>query len=108
MGFHGIKTANKLRAGKQAETAPTTAFDWSSVEPDLIVNAIAAAAKMGGCLRFGLTRDGGSLAVGVYYGDVYYTDYIRSAEGPNDYLLDLIAGFEDVGPAPKGNKRPKK
>lgn len=41
---------------------------------------VAEMAENGGAIRIGLTRDGGALALGMYQGDDYATEYIRPNE----------------------------
>jgi len=36
--------------------------------------------EVDGALRIGFTRDGGALALGVYLGDDYATEYVRPTE----------------------------
>lgn len=46
-----------------------------------------------GALRVGLTRDGGALALGVYLGDDYATEYIRPNEGFWSSLLEIAEAW---------------
>jgi len=41
---------------------------------------VAELSENGGAVRIGLTRDGGALALGMYHGDDYATEYIRPNE----------------------------
>jgi len=50
---------------------------------------VAEMAETGGAVRIGLTRDGGALALGLYQGDDYATEYIR----PNE---DIEASLHDI------------
>lgn len=81
------------QAGVNSETA-----DWGSCDAALLVNAIQKAAKKGGALRFGYTRDGGAYAVGVYAGGDYFTDYIRPSEDIDAYLREIAGAFEEYTP----------
>jgi len=81
--------------------------DWAAVEAGDLVRLVELVASKGGAIRFGYTRDGGAYAVGVYYGDDYFTDYIRPSEDIDKYIDDLIAVFSEVdpSPAPKTSRR---
>lgn len=93
----------KQRGGEQA--------DWATANPQLVVHAIAAAARAGAALRFGYSRDGGAYAIGVYDGDDKYTLWVKPGE-PAELditLQDIIDGFDDEPTAPhtKPKKAPK-
>lgn len=53
---------------------------------------VAEMAETGGAVRIGLTRDGGALALGMYQGDDYATEYIR----PNEDIETALFGIADV------------
>lgn len=53
---------------------------------------VAEMAETGGAVRIGLTRDRGALALGMYHGDDYATEYIR----PNEDVAAAIHGIADV------------
>lgn len=46
-----------------------------------------------GALRIGFTRDGGALALGVYLGDDYATEYIRPNEVFSDSVLEIASAW---------------
>lgn len=94
-------------SGKVVNTA-----DWESCDAKVIIKVIALAARKGGALRFGYTRDGGAYALGIYAGSNYFTDYIRPGEDIDGYLADLLSSFEDYeqsdGEAPRKVKPARK
>lgn len=70
--------------------------DWSAVDCDLIRRAIAAAARVGGALRFGYTRDGGAYGIGIYGDGDPYTIWIRPHEDIEEALRQITEAFEDM------------
>lgn len=47
---------------------------------DYLIALVLGNALQGGATRVGLTRDEGALAVGIYQGDNYGTEYVRPTE----------------------------
>lgn len=79
----------------RAPGAKMTTLTWKDVKPENLVDLIAAAADAGGAVRFGMTSDGGALALGVYGdGDDPYTVYASSAEGMDEHIFGLQTVFE--------------
>ncbi len=67
-----------------------SSVEWAEADPRKLAWAIDALCARGGCLRLGRTRDGGAYSIGVYLGEVYFTDYVRPEEDLDDYLEDLV------------------
>jgi hypothetical protein len=67
--------------------------DWASADPACVLRAIKAVSDIGGAIRFGYTRDGGSFAVGIYDGDEATTEYVRPTEDVNFYLVGVAEDF---------------
>lgn len=65
-------------------------YDGAQVLLDM---AIGFAMK-GGALRIGLTRDGGALALGMYLGELYSTEYIRPSENLAEELRKIALAWE--------------
>lgn len=66
---------------------------WEEVSSDAIRDCIVQVGSIGGAVRFGHSRDGGCLSVGVY--GVYpepFTDYLRPGDDVEAYL-DQLADF---------------
>lgn len=77
-------------------TGPT-GITWADIDASSIVETICYAAGANGALRFGVTSDGGALALGVYGdGDKAYTLYSPTAEGMQDHLRGLADVFEAI------------
>lgn len=88
------KDAKRQQAAKKRETkrrvqgsVDVTALPWLAM-----VALIAEMAENGGAVRVGLTRDRGALALGMYMGDDYATEYIR----PNEDIEAAIHSIADV------------
>lgn len=54
-----------------------------------LLGLCVGAAMAGGACRVGLTRDGGALAVGIYLGDDYGTEYIRPGENLSQAVREI-------------------
>lgn len=84
-------------------------FNFAGVDAQGVWAAICSASRAGGCLRIGTTRDGGSLAIGVYHGDSYWVDYLKPSDDVDAYFLRLATEFDGVGkPVTTKVKSPKK
>lgn len=79
--------AAERRATKRRETGKV---DVGSLPWLTLAALVAEMAENGGAVRIGLTRDGGALAMGMYAGDDYATEYIRPNEDV-DAALHAIA-----------------
>ena len=90
---------NRKSTSTRRVQQPSTggAADWMNVDPTLLQNAVATVAYYGGALRFGYTRDGGAMTIGVYGDGEPYTDYLKPSDDPNDYLRKLIAAWGKAG-----------
>lgn len=56
-----------------------------------------ALVKEGGALRIGLTRDRGALALGVYLGNDYTTEYIRPSEDLAEAAMEIAEAWLENG-----------
>ena len=66
---------------------------WTKVDPIAIAETIEVVAIAGGALRFGYTRDGGALSIGVYGDGSPYTLYVSPHEDARDLLRSIRDGF---------------
>lgn len=104
----------KIRRPRGAGATAPGGADWRAVTPGILLELLATASSRGGALRLGYTRDGGAYAIGVYFGDEYWTDYVRPSEDIDTYLDDLRISFQDVGtpqptaPTARGHTRKPK
>lgn len=85
----------------RSNSSKSANVSWGDVNPGTLRELISVASQRGGAVRFGLTRDGGAYAIGVYYGNDYWTDYVRPGEDITQYLIDLTQSFLDADMLPK-------
>lgn len=85
------------RRFRRASRRHSATADWSTVDAELIREAIATVAADGGALRFGYSRDGGAYAVGVLGDGDPYTEYIRPADDPDAWFREFAADWRDLG-----------
>lgn len=83
--------AEERRTRRNRPTGETA--DWGTVDPHMLLYAVAAIAARGGALRLGYTRDGGAYSVGIYGDGEPYTEYIRPSEDVNDVLRGIGDDF---------------
>lgn len=95
------KIANNSRRIRFAGDVERPA-DWFGVDRELLVDTICKAARQGGALRFGYTRDGGAYAIGIYGDGDPYTVYVRPSENLATVLRAIGHGFE--GDADEGTE----
>jgi hypothetical protein len=99
----GRKHTDEYRA-KYAVSSPrgtvakTGVSSWDTVDAGSIRMVISALTKAGGAIRFGVSRDGGALSVGVYLGDTYFTDWLRPDDDVEQYLEDLVSRVQPLPP----------
>lgn len=85
----GIDKAKKnLPARKRRQVREVS---WDDVEPSLIVAAIVAMSDRGDALRFGLTRDRSSYALGIYQDGESETTYSHDPVWMQQELIDLVS-----------------
>ena len=76
---------------------PSVTADWRIIENVAIVELIQAASETGGAVRFGVTRDGGAYALGVYGdGPDPYTLYAGTPEEMGEHITHLTDVFEAI------------
>lgn len=70
---------------------------WVQIQPMNIVELIVAASEAGGAVRFGLSRDGGAYAIGVYGdGPEVYSVYSPTPEVMEEHMANLVDVFEAI------------
>jgi len=81
---------NEVKRGPKSKRSEQR-YPFSSYQgAQWLLSLLIGAAIEGYALRVGLTRDGGALAIGVYMGDEYGTEYIRPDE-------DLAVALREIG-----------
>lgn len=85
------KDTKRAAAAKRRETKRRDQgkVDVASLPWLPLAALVAEMAENGGAVRIGLTRDGGALALGLYMGDDYATEYIRPNEDTTAALHDI-------------------
>lgn len=78
------KRSEKRRATGKVDVA---ALPWLA-----LAAFVAEMAQTGGAVRIGLTRDGGAVALGLYHGDDYATEYVR----PNEDFETALFGIAEI------------
>jgi len=68
-------------------------INWDEVPDVVVIQLITAATAAGGAVRFGGSRDGGVLALGVYGDGDPYTEWFHDAEEFLEFAHDLIAVY---------------
>lgn len=81
------RAKNKNARGKRASRGGT--FDRRAIDWIALIALTETLCDVGGALRIGLTRDGGAMALGVYVGNEYGTEYIRPGEGFYDACAEI-------------------
>lgn len=85
------RDAAKESRGRRASSAVT--IDLRKVNWVELAALLCVFAEAGGAVRVGYTRDGGALALGVYLGDDYATEYIRPHEDLSAALLEIAEAW---------------
>jgi len=93
------------RAGREGNTrgksrrggAPQGVFTLDGDGLVALMALVLAAATEGSAVRVGLTRDGGALAIGMYCGSEYGTEYVRPTEDAADAMREIAAAWLSVG-----------
>jgi len=89
---------NKMsKAGTRKLTLRTKSsnFDTSLLAGAEVQEVLAFVLQEGGALRFGLTQDGGALALGIYGLGDPQTKYVRSADELTELLQAIYLSFKE-------------
>lgn len=81
----GQSKRGRVGAGEGYEISLAAAIECMSLATVL--------ANAGGALRIGKTRDGGALALGVYYGEDYGTEYVRPNEDIGEAVDEILTAW---------------
>ena len=86
---------NERRKGKGRSKRATAQTDYEVSLDTLkeLAALVKVIADAGGAIRIGKTRDGGALALGIYMGDDYATEYVRPSEDIREAIEDIVAGW---------------
>lgn len=76
----------RYSGGKQVSAG----VSWAGINAATVLETIQIVSEAGGALRFGHSRDGGALALGVYGdGPEAYTLYAGDTETMNDHIVGI-------------------
>jgi len=99
-GNQAEKHDAKVRAESQKRGRRSQAnkkFDLKNVDWLAIIALTSTLCDVGGALRFGLTRDGGAVALGIYLGEDYGTEYIKPDEDFHDACREISRAWLPSG-----------
>lgn len=74
------------RRGKRGSSEPVS---WEAVDSDIVAGLVIAVTSQGGAVRFGLSRDGTALAVGILGDGEPYTEWFRPSDDIEGNLVDM-------------------
>lgn len=89
------KLNKKHRRATSSPSTPKQRASWAGAPAELLWEVIRNITEQGGAVRFGLTRDGGAYAIGIYDNGEHETEYLKPSDDLRLYLVDLAAAFED-------------
>jgi hypothetical protein len=89
---HGRNKRAEGRAARSRRGGAGISYDIRGMDWVAVIALTIALAEAGGACRTGLTRDGGALALGIYIGDDYATEYVRPKE-------DFLAAITEIAEA---------
>lgn len=94
------KRQNKRERAKEKRTrgrVQEAVQTWLDKDWTVLVALIEETSVAGGAVRLGFTRDGGAIAIGMYMGDDYATEYIRGSEDFADAVASIAGAWLDDG-----------
>lgn len=104
MGSMGDKKinerGNKRERAKEARGRRNQAMGKMEISPEnwlYLAAMVEAFMTEDGAIRIGRTRNGGAVAIGVYHGGDYATEYIRPAEDFYEAIGEICEAWLDEG-----------
>jgi hypothetical protein len=95
------KREEKRNAKRQRNLTITHTVSMAEVDLEVLAHCIDCIISSGGALRIGATRDRGCWAFGIYGdGPTPYTEYVRSDEDLNKYLMGIAEFFRPTQEKP--------
>lgn len=83
--------ATSDRQRRRGTRGAATPIDWTAISSDVIAGLVIAVTLQGGAVRFGLSRDGTALAVGILGDGEPYTEWFRPSDDIEANLLEMAA-----------------
>lgn len=81
------------QASRRANRHKDQYADYSAVDPNILLCAIANVTARGCAVQFGLTKEGSTFVIRIVGDGDPYNDYVRPSEDVNSYLEALAADF---------------
>lgn len=95
--FREVSEADKRKAEerrrRRENRGATEGADWAEASPDKLAQAIRSVTQHGFAIRLGYTRDGGAFAIGILGDGEPFTKFVRSSEGIDEYLAEIITDY---------------
>jgi len=89
------KIAASQRADRRANRHKGEYADYASVNPELLLSAIAAVTGQDCAVQFGYTKDGSTYVIRIVGDGEPYNDFVRPSEDVDAYLRALAADYTD-------------
>lgn len=93
MGSSAQDLSARNKGSRRGKHRTASIVDYNAIQSQLLLEAIRVIARSGGALRFGLTRDQGAYALGIYGEGDPYTEYMHSPEDFSELLRELIRDY---------------
>jgi len=90
---HAGNKRAKTKAGRSRRREGQERADLETCDMASLVALLVVAAKSGGAVRVGYTRDGGAYALGCYAGEDYATEYVKPQEDFADALREIVGAW---------------
>lgn len=92
MASKGKSRDNGMTGSRLADWRKRVAMQANFINANapLLLAAIHYMAEAGGAIRFGKTRDGGAIAIGLYDGDEKRTEYLAPDDDIDQLMIELL------------------
>lgn len=87
----GNSVGNNRKLDKLKKSRERIDLKW--LDTGLMLAVVERALISGGAVRFGLTRDGGALAVGVYGDGEYTTVYLNAKDDQTEFWQTIMESY---------------
>lgn len=84
-----LERASSDRQRRRGSKNSGQPVDWSAVDSNVIAGLVIAVTSQGGAVRFGLSRDGTALAVGILGDGEPYTEWFRPSDDIEANLVEM-------------------
>jgi len=87
---------NNPKGVRQFRQSSIVVADWAAADAKILLDVVRQACYAEGAVRFGVSRDGGAFALGIYGDGEPYTVWIPCTADINEVLKDLATTFETI------------